>query len=160
MAELSDVLVYFCLRYPNKSELSKARLTKMVYLADWKSAIDHGRQLTDIRWQFNYYGPYVDDVIRIAKSDQRLLVTQTTNSYGEPKEVIAVQDGVSEPPLQTEDKAILDFVIDGTAPKSWSDFISLVYSTYPIITQLKFSELNLITLAQEYKEQKPQLAEP
>jgi hypothetical protein len=39
MAELKDIIAYYCKQYPHKAELSKARLTKMVYLADWKSAI-------------------------------------------------------------------------------------------------------------------------
>ena len=35
MAKLVDVVGYLCEHYPHKAELSKARLTKMVYLADW-----------------------------------------------------------------------------------------------------------------------------
>ncbi len=50
MAALKDIIAYYCDRYPHKEELSKARLTKMVYLADWKSAIVHGKQISDIKW--------------------------------------------------------------------------------------------------------------
>jgi hypothetical protein len=53
MARLRDVVAYLCHEYPHKGELSKARLTKMVYLADWRSAIERGSQVTDIEWVFN-----------------------------------------------------------------------------------------------------------
>lgn len=158
MAELSDVLVYVCLHYPHKDDLSKARLTKIVYLADWKSAIERDRQITNITWQFNHFGPYVDDVILTARTDPRFVIIQTRNYYGEPKEVVRVQDGVEEPNFDIEEKAILDFIIEKAARKTWSDFISLVYSTYPIITQVRFSELDLVGLAREYRQVKPSFA--
>jgi hypothetical protein len=44
MATLGDVMAYLCEHYPHKDDLSKARLTKLVYLADWKSAIERGNR--------------------------------------------------------------------------------------------------------------------
>src|SRR5439155_24236120 len=132
IAILRDVVLYLCKQYPHKHDLSKARLTKMVYLADWRSAIRRGRQITDIVWQFNHYGPYVDDVVRIARDDPAFEVVQDTNYYGGPKELIRVRDGTPSPSLDEDEREILDFVIGGTASKSWSDFMRLVYSTYPI----------------------------
>ena len=49
-------------------------------------------------------------------------------------------------------KHVLDFVIEKTAPLSWDDFIKLVYSTYPIVTQPRYSTLNLVQLASLYKQ--------
>lgn len=66
MNKLQKIIAYFCIRYPYKGELSKARLTKLVYLADWFSALIDDHQLTDIDWLFNHYGPYVDDVFEVA----------------------------------------------------------------------------------------------
>ena len=151
MAKLKDVMAYLIKNYPHKSELSKARLTKMIYLADWRSAILRDRQITNIDWEYNYYGPYVDDVIDAAKSDSDFLIERMLNAYGEPKEVIGLFSDVDYESLTEEDKKILDFVIKVTAPKFWDEFIKLVYSTYPIVTQPRFSKLNLVKLAQKYR---------
>ena len=158
MAELSDILVYICKHYPSKDDLSKARLNKLVYLADWRSAIQRGQQLTNIQWRFNHYGPYVEAIIETVHRDQRLEIIPTANYYGEYKELIKVRSDVPEPSLNQEERDVLQFVIDRTAEKSWDAFISLVYSTYPIITQLRYADLDLVSLAQEYKHFKPLLA--
>jgi hypothetical protein len=50
---------------------------------------------------------------------------------------------------------VLDFVIEQTAPLYWNDFIKLVYSTYPVVTQPRFLPLDLVKLALEYREAAP-----
>jgi uncharacterized protein YwgA len=154
MAKLRDVVAYLCKNYPYKHELSKARLTKMVYLADWRSCLKRGKQMTNIVWEFNFYGPYVEDVINVVKSDPSFEVIQTTNQHGGYKELISVHEDVTYPTLTSEDKEILDFVINTTKSKFWDDFIRLVYSTYPIVTQSRFSTLDLEDLARRYKKER------
>lgn len=151
MAKIRDVAVYLCTKYPHKGELSKARLTKMVYLADWRSAIVHGHQITAIDWFYNYYGPFVDDVMESVRTDPAFSVTQTTNFFGGQKELVSLNTTeASWPSLTSKDISILDHVIDETSSLYWNDFIKLVYSTYPIITQERLARLNLVELAQEY----------
>lgn len=152
MAELSDVVKYICHHYPHKEELSKARLTKMVYLADWRSALTQGRQMTGVEWVFNHYGPYVDDIVQAAREDPAFDVIVTANMYGDPKEVIHLNGTPSCSSLTRGDKDALDFVINACAPLTWNDFIRLVYSTYPIMTQPRYSRLDLSQLAREYQE--------
>ena len=152
MNTLIDIIKYLYLNYPYKNELSKARVVKMVYLADWKSALLHQQQLTGIQWYFNHYGPYVSDVIDAIKNNPDFTISIQTNIYGESKELIRINDKYSAPILSDEVKSILDFVIEKTAPLSWEEFIQLVYSTYPIVTQAKYSDLDLVNLAMLYKE--------
>ncbi|MFC0274215.1 Panacea domain-containing protein [Metabacillus herbersteinensis] len=45
----------------------------MVYLADWYSALKNGKQLTNIEWYFDHYGPYVVDVYNAVKEDQSIV---------------------------------------------------------------------------------------
>lgn len=156
MAKLRDVLVYLVSRYPHKHELSKARVTKMVYLADWRSAIEYGRQMTPLRWTFNHYGPYLDDVVDTARTDSAFEVKESANPYGHPKEVIRLV-GDARADLTEQEKEVLDHVINETAPLYWNDFIRLVYSTYPVVTQPKYSELDLVGLAREYNATKAPL---
>lgn len=151
MAELKQVMAYLCEQYPHKDELSKARLTKLVYLADWRSSILRQCQITTINWVFNHFGPYVDDIIALARSDGDFEVVKAATMFGEVKEVIRVREGVLRPLLNPQEKEILDFVIDSTKSMFWNAFIRLVYSTYPILSKPRFSQLNLVSIAQEYK---------
>jgi hypothetical protein len=158
MGNLRDVVAYLVKHYPHKSELSKARLTKIVYLADWRSAIVQGKQITNILWEFNHYGPYVDDVVDIAKNDPDFSLDRSINLFGSLKEVIKASSDISYDSLTEDEIEILDFVIRSTAPKYWNEFIKLVYSTYPIVTQSRFSKLDLVELAKNYKEENNRLA--
>ena len=64
-------------------------------------------------------------------------------------EIIRDKDFIE--PTEKEQK-IIDFVIEKTKKFYWDKFINLVYSTYPIISQEKGSQLNLVELAKEYKQ--------
>lgn len=150
MANLRDVLAFLCKNYPHKRELSKARLTKMVYLADWRASIALGRQLTPIEWKFNHYGPYVTDVVELARKDSIFEVFGDETVYGSPKEVIKLAEEDAPVVLPPEEEAILEHVVATTSPLTWEDFIKLVYSTYPIRTQPRGSILDLPELAHDY----------
>lgn len=151
MATLKDVIAYLCENYPHKNELSKARLTKIVYLADWRSAITQSKQLTPIEWTFNHFGPYVDDVVSLARTDPDFEVCKGVTIYGDEKETIRVRAELPCSSLTREDRQLLDFVIESTKGKNWGAFIRLVYSTYPIVSKPRFAVLDLVELAEEYK---------
>jgi hypothetical protein len=144
-------MAYFASEYPHKNELSKARLTKLVYLADWFSSLLDGRQITDIDWVFNHYGPYVDDVANLANIDSDFSVTSERTRDGGDKYVISYSgDDVSDN-LTKREKAILDAIIKKTQPLYFNDFISYVYSTYPVSSSERYSYLDLVYLANKYK---------
>ena len=152
MSKIREVLRYFTLQYPYKDELSKARLTKMVYLADWYSSKENGRQITKIKWYFDHYGPYVSDVYEEANKDKYLNIKQTYTMFGSPKEVIEFKyknDLVPKLSLDKDEIKILDKVINETKQLTWNAFIDKVYSTYPIQKQNRYTTLNLIRLAKE-----------
>ncbi|MBJ6915170.1 SocA family protein [Vibrio cholerae] len=150
MNKLREIVRFLVSHYPHKKELSKARLTKMVYIADWKCALTYGYQLTDIRWQFNHYGPYVDEVIDTAYEDPEIDVVSTTNMYGHPKVLINSRLHRNNFMLSQGEINILLHVIDETANMYWDEFIKYVYSSYPIASQNRYSELDLPKLAQQY----------
>ena len=150
MATLEDIMTYLYQKYPHKQELSKARFTKMVYLADWRSAMTQGKQLSNIEWEFNHYGPYVEDVVNLARTSNGFEITTTQNLFGSKKEVIKVTKNASSETLTDVDRRILDFVVSQTSSLFWDDFIRLVYSTYPIMNYPKYSKLDLVSLAKRY----------
>jgi hypothetical protein len=155
MAKIKDVIYYFLLNYPYKDELSKTRLTKMVYLADWECAKKYGKQMTKINWYFDHYGPYVTDVYDTAVKDKKLVVKHSVSQFGSPKEIIKFAKDyefeldIEDIDLKKREMKILDDVIEETKYKYWNDFINYVYSTYPITSQKRYQNLNLVKLAKE-----------
>ena len=150
-SNLSDIMAYLCEKYPTKSELSNARLTKMVYLADWTSALERGGQMSTIAWEFDHYGPFVYDVLNTAtENGSKFQVTDTVNMFGGNKQLISIKGNASYPSLNKDDKEILDYVIERTRRLSWNEFIQLVYATYPIKASRRYTRLRLGKLAQQY----------
>lgn len=147
MSKIRSIIKYICLKYPHSSELSNARLTKMVYLADWFYAQKYRRQMTDITWYFNNYGPFVDDVIDEAVRDPEIEVINTSTIYGTPKvQIQYVGNGVVHG-LERDEEETIDQVIRETSSMYWDNFIRYVYNTDPIRENPRYSNLNLVDLA-------------
>jgi hypothetical protein len=138
-----------------RGELSNARLTKMVYLSDWHQAISHGRQISNIEWYFDNYGPFVTDVEQTAKEHADLFeIVIALNIYGQPKKAFSLKQEAFTPSLTYEEQASLDHVIDITHKLYWNDFIKLVYGTYPVASSERYSFLDLVRKAKEYNQLK------
>lgn len=151
MPTLRDMIAYICAHNPSGLPLSKTRLTKLIYLADWRSALVTGHQLTNIQWEFNHYGPYVPDVIREARNSPGIEVVQTQNSQGSLIELVKADKDVEYASVTRTDTEVLDFVLKTYSAQPFQEFVRLVYSTYPIMTQKRYSKLDLAALAKAYK---------
>lgn len=144
MDKLQDIVAYLAENYPHKSELSKARITKLVYLADWQAVKSNRFQITNIKWYFHNFGPYVDDVIEAARNDDRTQVFFTQNAYGDSKEQVRyVGSGNEGRNLSEITKAYLDTVIEETRKLYWKDFIKHVYGTPPVAQSQRYRFLDL-----------------
>lgn len=151
MNDLVNLIVYIFRKYPKVEELSKPRLVKLIYLIDWKHTIDNGSQATTINWFFNHYGPYVDTVIDLIKENPLIFsVESRINAYGGVSDKIKLISQNEFPINETIQKSA-DFIIENTSDKNWSDFINLVYSTFPIRNNSKYTSLNLIEEAEKFK---------
>lgn len=137
---ISDLIKFLCVKYPYPNELSKARLTKLIYLIDWESSKRKGFQVTDIEWYFDSFGPFVSDVYDIADEDSNIKVTPTTTVYGSKKILISYNGDLPEFPKDI--KEIAEEVINDTKHLNFDDFIKYVYSTLPIKNSSKYSYLN------------------
>lgn len=149
---VADIATYICATYPDKSELSNARLTKLVYLADWASAQISGSQLSDIRWIFNNYGPWVPDVMDRVREDERLEVVAGFNAYGSSKLTVAIRTGVAidvDSLLSDQTRSIVDSVISDTESMYFAEFIAHVYATIPVVISQRSSVLDLERIARE-----------
>ena len=152
MVELIDIISYILKKYPHKNELSNARLTKMVYLIDWRSAFDYGEQITNINWYFDNYGPFVHDIEEAIDSNpDRIKKLETRTMYGTKKTMFILKDdNVNLDNLSENITSTIDIIIERTKKLYWKDFINFVYSTYPIVTSERYTFLNLVQKAEEY----------
>jgi hypothetical protein len=151
MADLRDITGYICDHYPNQNDLSKARVAKLIYLADWKFCLERGKQMSTISWIFNHFGPYVDDVEIMALESPYFNIDRTYNIFGERKDLISLKSRFDFKSLSDDEKTVLDDIINRTASLNWEQFKQLVYSTYPIIVSSRMDQLDLPKLALEYK---------
>lgn len=156
MKKLENIIAYLCKYYPHKKELSKARLTKLVYLADWFSAVINHKQITKTEWLFNHYGPYVDDITKVATESKYFKINYTTTRFGSEKAIILFGGEGKDIEVSEKDKEILDFVIFKTKSLYFDDFINYVYSTYPVKSEKRYSHLDLEKLAVEFRAKESQ----
>lgn len=141
-AEPKDVVAYLRRRYPANG-LSRVRLRRMAYLADWKSAIERGRQMSGLVWTFGERGPTCPEAERLVEAELS----------GSQRSFFA-----RYPSLTAEDTRLLGFVVRSVGVKGYPEVEKLVYSTYPIFTQERHSDLDLAALAEEYLRVRPPLA--
>lgn len=150
MNKLQNIIAFICANYPHKSELTKARVTKLVYLSDWFSALLDKKQLTEIEWVFNHYGPYVDDVVDAAHSAFGFKIEHQNTMYGTSKYVLSYNGDEESIKLEERDKEILNAVMEKTKTMYFNQFVDYVYSTYPVKTKERYSTFNLVKLAEDY----------
>jgi hypothetical protein len=152
MSKLKNIIEYIISNYPQSNELSKPRLVKLIYLIDWKHSIDNGVQFTDIKWYFNHYGPYVEDVIDLMKSESETFeVISYENPYsGGRTDKFKLKKSVN-PIINEKALNAAKFIIANTFHMNWSQFISLVYSSYPIKNSEKYTYLDLESFSEKFK---------
>ncbi len=154
MNKLLSLIIYILKTYPNPEELSKPRLVKLIYLVDWKYTIDNGKQYTDIKWFFHHYGPYVDDVISVMKRNTDLFdIKSNYNEYsGGVSDRFKLKNKDIDININDDVRKIADLMINHTNKMGWNQFISFIYSTYPIKTNSKYSNLDLVKLSKKFIE--------
>ena len=141
MAYVEDVLAYLSHNYPWPGQLSMARLSYMLYLADWRSALLYDKPVSNVRWHLegNAPQPSQRDPHGAMTWDELERIFLELIAEGNPENV------------ERQEKAVLDYVIATACERSLVDLIRLVNSTFPVITQPQNQTLNLVGLAQDYR---------
>ncbi|WP_455258419.1 Panacea domain-containing protein [Peptoniphilus asaccharolyticus] len=144
--KLRSVMRYIVKNYPYPDDLTKTRITKLVYLIDWENVKEYGSQITNIEWFFDHYGPYVSDVLDEADEDKTVSINSTISNFGTVKYIVKPKrdkEELSYDDLTDNDKLIIDRVIEETKSFYWNEFINYVYSTEPIKKSTRYSALDL-----------------
>lgn len=153
MAQLKNVMAWILKNYPHEHEMSNARLTKMVYLCDWHHTVYSNSRMTNIHWYFDNHGPFVWDIKdEVSERPKWFRMVNTVNMYGSRKSLIQlVKNEYDGSELSSSEKNTVKSIIERTKSLYWDDFITYVYSTYPILSSEKYSYLNLENLASEFR---------
>lgn len=151
MANLIDIIAYVLIKCNNSEKLSKYRVTKMIYLADWCSMVIYKKRLTNIAWFFDNYGPFVWDIYDTIKNNKQLFKEEHDKTpSGADKILFKILDSSYVPNITEEQKQVIDYVILHTINLETSDFTKLIYSTYPIRTTNRYSFIDLEKKAKEF----------
>ena len=63
MTKLAAALQYLIeLLVENESPVSRLRLAKLLYLADWESFLGWNQRVAEVAWRFWFYGPWAQEV--------------------------------------------------------------------------------------------------
>lgn len=136
---------YIVKNYPYPDDLTKTRITKLVYLVDWENFKKYGNQMTSIEWFFDHYGPYVSDVLDEADEDKNISIKSTISNFGTVKYIVKPKKEKKEliyDDLTENDMNIIDKVIKDTKDYYWNEFINYVYETAPIKNSKKYQTLD------------------
>lgn len=145
--KLRSIVRYIVKNYPYPDELTKTRITKLVYLIDWENIKKNNKQITDINWYYDHYGPYVSDVLDEADKDDCIRIESTISNFGTLKYIVRAKVDKAEliyNNLTDEEVSIIEKVIQDTKAYSWNKFIDYVYSTEPIKESDRYNSLDLI----------------
>lgn len=146
---LKDIIYYILQKH---WELPNARITKLVFLSDWKSCLDYGNQITNINWYFDNYWPFVRDIENeISLNPDIFDISYEQNWFWSIKKIFSIKWSYKAK-IDENLKSVIDFVLNLTKDLDFNEFIKFVYSTYPIYKSRKFTFLNLKELAEEYKQ--------
>ena len=153
---LHDILAYILLRSEQilkRKGLSKYRITKIVYLCDWCYACARGHQITDIHWFFDNYGPFVWDVFNTLTRDSDLFeLSVILTPYENEITSFAIKNIEYAPNLTRDVQECVEYVLENAVGLKNQEFINLVYATYPIRTSRRYTSLNLVEKANEYRQ--------
>lgn len=152
---LHDILAYILLRSEQilkRKGLSKYRITKIVYLCDWCYACACGRQITDIHWFFDNYGPFVWDVYNTLIKDSSLFeLSVILTPYENEITTFSLKNMAYAPNITRDVQDCLEYVLEHVVNLKNQEFTNLVYATYPIRTSRRYTSLNLVDKANEYR---------
>lgn len=148
---LRDVLIFLSKNY--QTELCRKNLTKMVYLCDWHYAIKFGKQITNIKWYNDIYGPDSEDIKNtIVNHPEIFSLYDDIADYKFIEKSFKLVDDNIEILLKPDVEISLNHIIKITKEFDTGPgrFIHLVYSTFPFRASESFIYLDLIDLAKRY----------
>ena len=131
MLDLRNSIAYICARFDGPIPIDL--LVKLLYLADCRSAITRGCQLTGARWFVKKSGPSSPDILPVIEGDSFFALTGGFGrSYTRPAR-LALSPGAAAATPSPEDCEVLDFVLQKGPEGEFPEFLLLLDSVYPVL---------------------------
>jgi hypothetical protein len=143
MAETNQALAYIALNASRAVPLTWLRITTLLYLSDWRSAIIFKKQISDVNW----VQPFVEKVPDIAHR-----ITQPHSGFVVEEPGVIRFAGPPRITLSPDAAECIDFVLHGELQKGWLEFFRIAYSTFPMFSQPARAALDLVDLARRYEQ--------
>lgn len=141
----TKVILFFVLR--TKGHITKTQLVKFLYLADLYAVKWLGKQITDLKWVYYYFGPWEDDIqADLERMDGREI--NLSNQFSEREidrsnqqaEIVLIQLGPNAPfedelKLPESMKLMLDNIRRewaGSGTENIDRLLKYVYDTAPM----------------------------
>lgn len=113
--------------------LTRTKLVKFLYLADWISCQKRHKPVTGVQYRSYYYGPYAPEILEAAEEQPHYILSERQfRSDGAPYYVYAptgVKPKVST--LTADDRAVIDGVLREYGAMSLKTLLRTVYQTPP-----------------------------
>lgn len=155
ISKIESLLVYICAKYPYKKELSVRRLIHTIYLCDWLSVLIHDKQVSDVKWYFDHYGPDSKDITQIITHNAKIFkeinsgTTRIDNIINLQKSIIGKCLFLFE--LDNDSKKIINKIINKTKHIYSNELMNLVYNTEPVSYGIRYQNMDLIKSKKELK---------
>lgn len=157
MTKLKESLAYIL--ETSQKVMPLNTVNSLLYLSDWKHAIDSFRHqtITQSTWFKSGDKPYNKELYQIL--DDNLF--EIKEVYGAKDNfLISLRHHHSKVSLDKFAKSSMDFIISKVNTKSWEDISTLVASTLPMLTAESSSVLPIEDLAKFYAEEiRPKMRE-
>jgi hypothetical protein len=149
--ETRNAIADIIIKTVGNGSLPLLRLTTLLYLSDWRSAITRKRQITDIVWVQPFVAKMPEIIQFLARSQPDFTLVAGSQPEVMFTGVALGRDWI----LPSDARTCVDFVLHSEANKSWPDLLRLAYSTYPMFSQPVQSVLDLAHLADLYERLHP-----
>ncbi len=141
--ELKDLLFVVLNRYGGGGQYNSA-ITKLIYLIDIEFAKRYGKQLTDIQWQRDSYGPFVWNIMDCARDNPEMF--EIRGVEGSKRRITAKEDTETEIVLTQDAMDIVELVIKKypNPNVNFRAFLKSVYETPPMILSTSNGPLRVV----------------
>ena len=157
MATLKDLVALVISEYPKPEDLTRARLEKLIYLADVEWAWRYGDKLTDIDWIYNDYGPFVhacDPPTGELEGEGSVKIHYDQTVFGNDKrwhQWIGSEKEVGG--VTPEEINVIRSVIKETWRFQFGRFVEYVYSTPPMVQANQYERHDIVrTMTKQRRE--------
>lgn len=106
----------------------------------------HHKQISDIDWYLDVYGPYTSDINDEIKNNENIVIIKQDSNLGTTRFTLQVKnntENLNYKNLTSEEIEIINKTIEDTKTKSLFDFMAYVNSTKPIADGIRYNYLDL-----------------